>query len=550
MSKWKVCYDKEQKKVNAAFFSEKKYDDILSENEDYILLLEGVILNLAELKREYASPDAEELFCKMYRQEQADFIKKLRGAFTGMLYEKQREKLYAFGNQTGDAPAFYCNTEGFLLASNYLAEGILQFLTQKDIAYRFDETAAKYLLTYGFMTDDTTFIKEIKRIMPGYEAVYDCGSDCLECIPYHMFTNKTQKDITMEQAVELVDQGFRRAVQRCFDKDNEGMESSEREWHLVDLSGGLDSRMTAWVAHSLDYRNIVNVCYAQSGSTEEKIAGEVATFLGNDFYFKYLDAAKFIYEIDEMVEMNYGLAYYAGSTGAKDFLTLINQPAKLEYSGQLGDVVIGSFAATRDDQVNRDSGRYSKRLSYQFEDSWYTKDLDNNEMFCLYTRGFLGALSSHLIRRNFNCTLSPFLDVDFLELCLSIPTPLRAQHRLYFEWIRKKYPDALSIKSTRDPVSFPVRVKNRLCRDMKKLMFQIGLSKTSQGKNNMNPFDYWYQTNPGIRRFVDTYYAENIELCKGDGVYADMKKMFAEGNATEKLQVLTILAVKKKYFAV
>lgn len=548
MSRWNLCYDKKQKKVSAGFFSEKKYDDTLFEDENYIVLIEGVILNLRDLKEEYHCEESGELFVRLYDREGHSFVSSLRGAFTGMVFDKRTEQIYAFGNQTGDTVVFCCDLKDFFMASNYLREGILSCMKEKSVSYSYDEMAAKYLLTYGFMIDDTTFIKEIKRIMPGYEVRYDGVNNLAECIPYHRFTNEKQLDITMEQAVELVDKGFRKAVQRCFNKDNEFLSASGKEWHLADMSGGLDSRMTSWVANKMGYQNIVNICYAQSGSVEEKIAGEVANYLGNDFYFKYLDVAKFIYEIDDLVGMNYGLAYYAGSTGAKDFLTLINQRDRLEHSGQLGDVVIGSFAQTQSDKVSQDSGRYSHYLNYKFESSWYTENIDNNEIFCMYTRGFLGALSSHLIRRNFNCTLSPFLDVDFLELCLSIPTQLRANHKLYFEWIRKCYPDALTIKSTRDRMTVPVRIKNKLCREMRKLLFKVGFVQTSQSKNTMNPFDYWYHTDENIRSFVDRYFADNIERCREDEIYEDLKKLFAKGNVTEKLQVLTVLAVKKNYF--
>ena len=31
----------------------------------------------------------------------------------------------------------------------------------------------------------------------------------------------------------------------------------------------------------------------------------------------------------------------------------------------------------------------------------------------------------------------------------------------------------------------------------------------------MNPFEFWYATNPGIRNFVNTYYEEHIHLLDG-----------------------------------
>lgn len=55
---------------------------------------------------------------------------------------------------------------------------------------------------------------------------------------YSLDNSHVKQDMTAEDAVELIDRYFRQAVKREFDKDKEyGYE------HLVDLSGGLDSRM-------------------------------------------------------------------------------------------------------------------------------------------------------------------------------------------------------------------------------------------------------------------------------------------------------------------
>lgn len=549
MSVWRACYSKKDKTADIRFITGGvMYDDLMIDDGNHQLLLEGVLLNLGELETLYGKHSAKELFAYLLEKQGKELIKELRGCFTGVIYDKREKRFYAFANQTGDTAAFICNTEEYCIVSNYLKEGILELLWEKDVPYSYDETAAKYLLTYGFMIDDTTHFQEIKRIMPGYCAVYDAGTDKLTRQRYHSFTNENQLNITLETAIELVDEGFRKAVKRCFDKDNEKLTDSREEWHLADMSAGLDSRMTSWIANKLGYKNVINICYAQSGSQEEKIAGRIATYLGNDFYFQYLDAANFIYDIDEMVQLNYGLSYYAASTGSRRFLKLLHQTDKLEHSGQIGDVVVGSFAKTAAETVNKRNGRYSDSLKYDFADSWYTKELNNDEMFCMYTRGFLGALSSHIIRRNYTYTVSPFMDVDFLELCLSIPTEMRANHRLYYAWIEQCYPDARNIPSTRDRLPLPKRIKNKGFRELRKIFCRLGITKSEQSRNSMNPMEYWYQTNNSIQEFINGYYQENIERCRTDGIYEDIKRLFANGNVIEKLMILTVLAVKKQYF--
>lgn len=549
MSIWKLNYDKKNHHAEVAFLSSQRFDDILVENDKYVLLLEGVILNSEELCQKYERDEKADLFIGLLDEKGHDFPRELRGCFTGGVYDKTRDELFVFANQTGDTATFYCDTDEWFFASNYLTDkGVLEALRQKHVSYTYNEQAAKYILSYGFMIDDSTFFNEINRVMPGYCIVFNGLSGEAITKQYHRFSNHNQSNMSIEEAVELVENGFKKAVKRCFDKDNQYQRHGEKEWHLADMSAGLDSRMTTWVAKRMGYKNIVNICYAQSNSQEEKLAGQVATYLGNDFYFKYLDASNFIYSIDEIVQMNYGQSYYAASTGCKDFLGLINHKEKLEHSGQIGDVVIGSFAQEQTEAIDRNQGRYSLRLGYQFEDSWYTKDLDNKEMFCMYTRAFLGALSSHLIRRNYNYTVSPFIDVDFMETCLSIPTELRAGHKVYFAWLKKYYPDVFEVKSTRDKVSLAVRVKNKGKRELRKMLYHMKLISSAESNDSMNPFEYWYCTNRNIREFIERYYNENIERCKHDSIFEDIIQLYEHGNVIEKLQVLTVLSVKKQFF--
>ena len=49
------------------------------------------------------------------------------------------------------------------------------------------------------------------------------------------------------------------------------------------LSGGLDSRMTVWVAHDLGYTHQLNMTFCQSNYLDFKIAQQIATDLRHDF---------------------------------------------------------------------------------------------------------------------------------------------------------------------------------------------------------------------------------------------------------------------------
>jgi asparagine synthase (glutamine-hydrolysing) len=526
-------------------------DQIFYENQNYLIVIDGVILNLSELMKKYNTYNIQMTVIEMYKKNGEEFFNELRGPFCGFFYDSFKNKTICFSNHTGDAPIFsYEDDNIWLVGSDF--NYIVSFLKENSINYTFNETAAKYILTFGYMIDDSTFIKEIKRITAGKYLIND-GNKLTEKT-YHMFKNKSI-DVSFDEAIELIDNAFRKATKRCFEKDLE----YGYEYHLVDMSAGLDSRMTNWIAKDMGYNKIFNISYSQLNSDEHKISGLVSSTLNNQLIHKKLDDVSFIYEIDEIIKYNYGLALFCGITGGKQLLESLNyNKFGLEHTGQLGDVIIGTFSKIiKNEKPNINSYRYSELLSINFEDKIVEK-YDNQELYNLYSRGFLGALSTHITRRNYTYIVSPFLDVDFLSLCLSIPLKYRVNHKLYWAWVDKKYPNAGKIPSTRkrQNVDLYEKVKYLYSRAVKKVqreslraLSKLHIVNHASSPNDMNPFEYWYDTDSNLRNFISEYYDTNITELND---YAEIKKyveeMYFSKNIMDKMMALSVIGTVKAYF--
>ena len=63
-------------------------------------------------------------------------------------------------------------------------------------------------------------------------------------------------------------------MKRVFEKD---LEYGYK--HLVALSGGLDSRMTAWVGHNMGYTNMLNYTFSQTDYLDETVPKEITDTL-------------------------------------------------------------------------------------------------------------------------------------------------------------------------------------------------------------------------------------------------------------------------------
>lgn len=509
---------------------------------DYFL--EGFITNKDELMDTYNEKNWEKCFTNLVKKEKSPID--LRGSFCG--FQKKNGQYQFFSDHLGSKAIFYYCNNGQLIVSTRLI-WISQILQANNIMYTFNSKAAQYMLTYGFMIDDSTFIKEVKRILPGNTIVIGENGK-IEIEQYYRFTINRIKSMSEDVALELIDSTFRKAIKREFDKDKEyGYK------HLVDLSGGLDSRMVSWVAHDMGYDKQVNFSYCKAGYLDHTISSEIAKDLKHEYYFKQLDDFQWIYSIDTILQLNNGEALYSGITGGQDCLSNFNDELYgIEHTGMLGDIIISSFALNKESAYEKPvfgKNQYSKKLTYELERD-ILEQYENQEIFDLYTRGILGAMSTYAIRQNYFEVSSPFLDVDFMEACFSVPMEYRVQHNIYLKWIDKYYKAATNYGWEKWAGVKPRKELEILkkCKIIKRELRR--LIRKSMGKSiddNMNPVDFWFQQDLEAQAFYEKYFNSYINSWHLETkLKEDMEKMFSDGTVSEKAQVMTVLGMVKLYF--
>lgn len=535
--------------VHAYYRRDQRFcrDQLFAADQIGLMIADGVLLNLSELKASRSVENLTQVIHSLWAEKGSRFFESFIGPFSGVCYDAVQNTLTAYGNQTGDAPVFYFQNDSCVLVSNDL--NMIEAVMKANAFPRtLDETAAMYLLTFAYMVDDRTLFQEIKRLSPGDYLTVTDGD--LRVSTYHRFSFQPT-DITFDEAIEKIDAGFRKAVKRCFSKDWE----YRTPYHLVDMSGGLDSRMNAWVAHDMGYDSAIYLTYCQFGSDELRFASKVAETLNGQLFYKQLNDASFIYEIDRLIDRNYGMSIAVGSTGNDQFLRMLDaNQFGLEHSGQIGDVVIGSFGSP-ESQLEPSvwkSLQYSHTVQFTPPVEVLEK-FQTYEEFAMYARGFHGALSSHLIRRHNAYVVSPFLDPEFLQLCESIPLEYRVDHKLYYAWLDRKYPLAGKLPSTRirsRKKAFALRCCRYGYRKIGRIARYLGLTKTGMSPNDMNPFDYWYESKLELREFLARYYQETHHLLDTHpGLERHVKCLYTSNKAMDKILAINLLAALKRYFS-
>ena len=308
--------------------------------------------------------------------------------------------------------------------------------------------------------------------------------------------------------------------------------------------------MNAYIAKQLGYSNIVNITYCQSGSQDEKIAKKLSSQWLNEHLIMFLDSAQCLYDVDNLVEMNGGLNFYCAITGGKSLLEKLNSDLfGLEHTGILGGAILGSYLHTENDNKLTGfdlDGMYSRKLS-SFLSKRNLEQYANKELYLMNVRGFHGTICSSFIRQNFTEMISPFLDVDFLEFCFSIPLKNRLWHKIYLRWITAKYPQVASVAWNGVRITnIGIATKLLMVSNYIKAKF---LRMLGSSKYSMNPHDYWYKHNSNLREFIDNYYdLYKSNLCFIQPEYRTaIERLFEQGNCLEKCQVLTILSAISYY---
>ena len=519
-------------------------DKICQEDDELLVALEGVLLNSRALQARHAASDLFQTVKRMYAAAGDEFFRDFRGEFSGLLYDKLARKWLAFTNHLGLKPVFfYACDEGLVCGTDLPV--IAELLRRRAWGYSLDVEAAYFLLTYGYMLEDYTLLREVRKLRPGQYLKYEGGKLSLQ--QYHTFRQDAWINDSPGDSLERTEELFRQAISAEYDKDRE---CGYR--HLAHLSGGLDSRMNVFAARELGYDGIVNMTFSQGDYLDDTVAKRIAADLGNEFLFYALDNGNFLrYTLDEAVMANGGSVLYSGAAHELRMYRSIGwDQFGIVHSGQFGDAVMGGFLRARgpatlsvdyaiDARLLLDRiAPTIKRIQSRYESA---------EAFKWLNRAVNGAVNGNLMANQYSEVLSPFVHLEFLEYCWGLPPARRVGEEHYLAWIETKHPRAGHYART------PSGLRPGASRSLIFWRWLIDGTRrrlwSARSKWSMHPFEYWYRTNPMLRNYVDNYLSDNLPvLADFRELQADCLKLSQEGNLVEKTQVMTLLGAMKLLF--
>lgn len=520
-------------------------DKVLSQDEDLVLAIDGVILNLSDLMKRYGTQHPFETLKALYLDRGEQFMSEMVGSFSGILQDKKRGVTLIFTDQVGSKPLFIFKCNGGLIASGNMVH-LTTILRAKGYSTTLDVMAAYSTLTLGFMLEEQTLVSEISRIKPGQYIRFSAGK-CHWNYYFRLEIQETKQTVKSQIFSEL-DEKFANAIQLEYAKD---AESSYR--HLATLSGGLDSRMNVVMGHELGFKNIMDVTFGHSESHDLRIAKKIALDLGHEHVFVSLGNGDYLHRYFEDVTLINGcMGMYPGAAqGMHAWGSLNLKPFGIIHTGQLGDAVFGSYLETIEKNPSNEAAECLFGSSNLFLNKIksYVKgclaSYDSLELFMLYNRGFNRILMGNWMAYRYTEVISPFLNPDFLKYVYSLPASMRSGEQLYIQWIQDRHKlvgEYIWEKTGAKPG------ENKLKRFLRRIRGKIVYRLDDYCRvGSMNPYVFWYNNNETLRKFFEQYFFKKIELLDEKELKKDARALFKNGNFTEKTQVISLLRAVDMY---
>lgn len=519
-------------------------DKIFYQDENYLIVTEGIIFNKFELIKKYQKENFKDTIIEMYKKNGDTFFNEFRGSFSGIFIDKKENRNIIYGDQIGSKLLFYYKCEkGIIIASEI--KWILETLKMNNLDYSLDKVGIYSLLTFGFMLSDFTLFSEIKKIFPGN--YLELKDDSLTNKVFHRFTRKEMAEYNEKECVEKLDFLFKKATKYQVDKNNE-----YGYLDLAPLSAGYDTRMMNLQLKEMGAKEIYNLTYSETDNDDEIIPKILARNWGNHFLFKALDNGKSLFYLDEAIERNMGMVYYAGGAQVYDSFHLLNfDKFGIIHTGMLGD---GYPTESRGIKVYKDAfgiGMSSEELKNKLLKLIDFKLLEEDtEIFLTYIRGFNGMnMGQPLLLQEYTESYTPFQDIDWLEYYLTIPQEKRKNRYIQNIWMKEKFPIEASFPINGVKINeFKFNIFGKK-KTFKEIFDYIKRKLVKVERKGMNPLNYWYENNIELRKFINNYYEDNIfRLNNYPEIQEDVNKLFKSEKIIEKIQVLSLLSALKLYF--
>jgi tRNA(Leu) C34 or U34 (ribose-2'-O)-methylase TrmL len=200
-------------------FQEGLFDNVMVENESFLIAMEGVILNKKSLCQEFASTNFKDLVLNLFIQKKQRFFALLEGEFSGFIIDKSEKTVFAFTNVTSTQKVFYYRSKDLIIIDTSI-KNIVEDLKSNKIPFSIDVESIYQMLAFTNIIENKTPIKDIFKI---YDASYiKVDAENLSIKEEQYFNVEAERfSGSKEEAIDTIDEIFSKSVALEYEKDHE-----------------------------------------------------------------------------------------------------------------------------------------------------------------------------------------------------------------------------------------------------------------------------------------------------------------------------------------
>ncbi|RLD75716.1 MAG: hypothetical protein DRJ10_14765 [Bacteroidetes bacterium] len=518
-------------------------DRVLWEDARFVVLFEGVCYN---------NPlPIPEFIIDLYKQHPDCLAKDIDGHFAGLIFDKTQNKLILFNDHLASKSIYYYldPQRSFFIFSSEL-KVVAKMLDFFKIPKSYNLPGIYSFLAFGHYLGEHTSIKEIKRLSFASNYLFDANNFKITYSRYFNYEKAQDFSLNKHTILDNIDNLLLKSVKKEWNKDDE-----YKYDHYALLSGGLDSRVNILLAKEMGWDSIHAITFAESKSSDEKIAKQIVEKNSFKHTFQALDNGEYLSKnIEEYVLANDGMVSLLGSSHGYYTLSKIDHSQYgLVHTGQIGDLLFGSYSFKVKDfktrvlnELNFEGSSLKDKFD-QFEEVLSPYQYLTYEQFVYEQKAINGTLNGDRTLSHFADLASPFYDKDLIKFCLTIPDIFKQNEAIYIEWMNKYHPKLTMYKWEKAGVkpSNVLKVKTGVFIKNSK----VALKRKMGIHSGMNPFEKWAKSNSLIMLNLDNVYKSNLEHITVPSLRKDLTDLYTgTSNILQKMKVVTLLITLKIHF--
>lgn len=307
----------------------------------YQIVFNGEIYNYVELREQlikdglpFSTHSDTEVILALYKQKGPESVNFLRGMFSFVIWDKVEKTIFGARDPFGIKPFYYVETEDCL----YCASEKKSLLYLDDISTEIDIESLHHYLTFQFVPEPKTILKDVSILEPGHTIFKQVGERAV--INKYWSIHFTPVNESFDKKIAQI---------------REVLEDSVKVHMRSDvplgafLSGGIDSTIIVALARQINPNiKTFTVGFEREGFSEIDLAKETAYALGVENISKIITADEFIHELpkiiwhmDEPMADAAAIPLYFVAREARKYVTVV-------LSGEGSDELFGGYNIYRE----------------------------------------------------------------------------------------------------------------------------------------------------------------------------------------------------------